>query len=279
MRKMVRYVHSGADQAYSDEFLRAMSEMASPAATGGISGSHPGTHQRKLAAILFADVVGYSRLMGEDETATYDALQRLRRAIDPMIAGHAGRIVSTAGDGLLADFGSVVDALSCAVEMQQAARDLNAESPPDRHLQLRIGVNLGDVIVADDHDLYGDGINIAARLQTLAAPGGICLSHTAHEQVKNKLALDYRPLGRYRVKNIAEPVRVYAVGATPPAAAFARWRALIAVGVAGIGIAAGLIVVVLDRSPQSSEIGAAVAAPVVATLAVPSRLAERTSVA
>src|SRR5437868_1129985 len=253
-----------------------MSEMASPAATDRASGAH----QRKLAAILCADVVGYSRMMGEDETATYDALKQLRRAIDPLIAGHAGRIVSTAGDGLLADFGSVVDALSCAVEMQQIARDLNAASPPDRHLQLRIGVNLGDVIVADDNDLYGDGINIAARLQTLAAPGGICLSHTAHEQVKNKLALDYRPLGRHRVKNIAEPVRVYAVGATAPAAVrlFARWRRLMGGAVAGISIAAGIVVVMLDRSPQPSTVGAAVAAPV-ATLAVPARLAERTPVA
>src|SRR5205085_3875080 len=114
-----------------------MSEMvlASPAATDRTSGAH----QRKLAAILFADVVGYSRLMGEDETATYDALKRLRRTIDPLIAGHTGRIVSTAGDGLLADFGSVVDALSCAVNMQQTACDLNSALPPDRHLQLRIG--------------------------------------------------------------------------------------------------------------------------------------------
>src|SRR5947207_1374888 len=210
-----------------------MSEMASPAATDRASGAH----QRKLAAILCADVVGYSRMMGEDETATYDALQRLRRAIDPMIAGHAGRIVSTAGDGLLADFGSVVDALSCAVEMQQAARDRNAESPPDRHLQLRIGVNLGDVIVADNNDLYGEGINIAARLQALAAPGGICLSHTVYDQVRNKLALDYRSLGAHRVKNIAEPVRVYAVGAAPPATVarlLARQRVPIAVGVAAM---------------------------------------------
>jgi adenylate cyclase len=254
-----------------------MSEMDSPAATDGASRAH----QRKLAAILFADVVGYSRLMGENETATYDALKRLRRAIDPLIAGHAGRIVSTAGDGLLADFGSVVDALSCAVEMQRAAGDLNAASPPDRHLQLRIGVNLGDVIVADDNDLYGDGINIAARLQALASPGGICLSQTVYEEVKNKLDLDYRSLGAHRVKNIAEPVRVYAVGATAPAAVrlLARWRGLIAVAVAGIAIAAGLVVVVFDRSPQSSAVGAAVAAPVVATLAVPARLAERTPVA
>jgi len=251
--------------------------MVPPAATDGA----PGIHQRKLAAILFADVVGYSRLMGENETATYDALQRLRRAIDPMITGHAGRIVSTAGDGLLADFGSVVDALACAVEMQQTARDLNAASPPDRHLQLRIGVNLGDVIVAEDNDLYGDGVNIAARLQALAAPGGICLSQTVYDQVRNKLALDYRPLGRHRVKNIAEPVRVYAVGAAPPAAArlFVRWRGLIAVAVAGIVIAAGVIVVAFDRSHQPSAVGAAVAAPVVATLAVPARMAERTSVA
>jgi TolB-like protein/class 3 adenylate cyclase/Tfp pilus assembly protein PilF len=254
-----------------------MSEMASPAATDRASGAH----QRKLAAILFADVVGYSRLMGQDETATYDALQRLRRAIDPMIVRHAGRIVSTAGDGLLADFGSVIDALSCAVEMQQTARDLNAASPPERHLQLRIGVNLGDVIVADDNDLYGDGINIAARLQALAAPGGICLSHTVYEQIKNKLNLDYRPLGRHRVKNIADPVRVYAVGPTAKAAQlFTRRRGLIAVAVAGFAIAAGLIVGGLDLFPrQSPPVGAAVAAPVVATLAVPARLAERSPIA
>src|SRR4051794_29951786 len=187
-----------------------------------------------------------SRLMGEDETATYDALQRLRRAIDPIIAGHAGRIVSTAGDGLLADFGSVVDAMSCAVEMQQVARDLNAAAPPDRQLELRIGVNLGDVIVADDNDLYGDGINIAARLQALAAPGGICLSHTVYDQVKNKLVLDYLPLGRHWVKNIAQPVRVYAVGATPPAARlFIRWRGLSAAAAVGLVIIVGIMVVLL----------------------------------
>src|SRR5438477_2928649 len=244
-----------------------MSEMASPAATDRASGAH----QRKLAAILCADVVGYSRLMGEDETATYDALQRRRGGIGPIIAGHTGRIVSTAGDGLLADFGSVVDALSCAVEMQQTARDLNAASPPDRHLQLRIGVNLGDVIVADDDDLYGEGINIAARLQALAAPGGICLSHTVYDQVRNKLALDYRSLGAHRVKNIAEPVRVYAVGATSPAALrlFVRWRGLIAIAVTGLVIAAGLVVLVLDRSPREP---AAVPAPAITTLAAPARL-------
>jgi adenylate cyclase len=263
-----------------DGRLHAMSEPASSATAGGASGAH----QRKLAAILCADVVGFSRLMGEDEAATYDALRRLRGAIDPMIVAHSGRIVSTAGDGLLADFASVVDALSCAIEMQRIAGDLNAASPAKRHLQLRIGVNLGDVIVADDNDLYGDGINIAARLEALAAPGGICLSHTVYEQVKNKLDLDYRPLGRHRVKNIAESVRVYAVGAAAPASVarrFTRWRVLSVVGVAGIGIAAGLIVLVLDRSPthEPSTAGFAVEAPAVATLAAPARLAERTPIA
>src|SRR5215472_10995596 len=136
-----------------------------------------GAHQRKLAAILCADVVGFSRLMGEDETATYDALRRLRRAIDPLIAAKSGRIVSTAGDGFLAEFASIVDALSCAVEMQRRAGESNTGLPPERRLKLRIGVNLGDVIVADDNDIYGDGVNIAARLEALARPGGICLSH------------------------------------------------------------------------------------------------------
>ena len=122
-----------------------------------------------------------------------------------------GRIVSTAGDGLLADFSSVVDALACAAEIQQHARRLNDPLPPARRLELRIGVNLGDVIVGDDGDLYGEGVNIAARLQTLAAPGTICLSQTVYEQVKNKLDFTYRPLGPQRVKNIADPVRAYAV--------------------------------------------------------------------
>jgi adenylate cyclase len=246
-------------------------------------GHAPGAHQRKLAAILCADVASFSRLMREDEAATYDALKRLRSAIDPLIAGHAGRIVSTAGDGLLADFGSVVGALACAVEIQQAARDLNAAAPRERHLQLRIGVNLGDVIVADDNDLYGDGINIAARLQALAPPGGICLSQIVYEQVKNKLTLDFRSLGAHRVKNIAEPVRVYAVGPALPGTRwrFARWRMPIVLWVAGIGIAAGLIVVVVAQFSirDPSPVAAATAARAVPTLAVPARLAERTPIA
>src|SRR6516164_3932892 len=167
--------------------------------------------KRKLAAILHADVAGFSRLMGEDESGTHRVLGELRCAVDPLIAAHSGRIVGTAGDSLLADFSSVVDALNCAVEMQLAARAINDPIPPDRRLELRIGVNLGDVIV-DGEDIFGDGVNIAARLEGLAQPGTVCISHTVYEQVRNKLHLNYHPLGSHRVKNIAEPVRAYAVG-------------------------------------------------------------------
>src|SRR5205823_3251586 len=176
----------------------------------------PASRKRKLAAILHADVVGYSRLMGEDEAGTHQALGELRRAVDPLIAAHAGRIVGTAGDGVLADFSSVVDALNCAVEMQRATCAINEPVPQQRRLELRIGVNLGDVIV-DGDNIFGDGVNIAVRLEGLARPGTICISHTVYDQVRNKLDLEYRPLGRHRVKNIAQPVRAYAVGI--PAAA------------------------------------------------------------
>ena len=174
------------------------------------------SRKRKLAAILHADVVGFSRLMGEDETGTHQALGRLRRAVDPLIAARGGRIVGTAGDSLLADFPSVVDALNCALEMQRASRAINDPMPPERRLELRIGVNLGDVII-DGDDIFGDGVNIAARIEALAKPGSVCISHTVYEQVKNKLDLDYRPLGSHRVKNIAEPVRAYEVGAAAAA--------------------------------------------------------------
>src|ERR1700758_2418417 len=124
----------------------------------------PSSRKRKLAAILHADVVEFSRLMGEDETATHEALGKLRHAVDPLITANGGRIVGTAGDSLLADFSSVVDALSCAVEMQRTSRAINDPIPPERRLELRIGVNLGDVIV-DGDDIFGDGVNIAARLE------------------------------------------------------------------------------------------------------------------
>ena len=241
-----------------------------------------GTRKRKLAAILHADVVGFSRLMGEDEAGTHQALGELRGKLDPLIAAHGGRIVGTAGDSLLADFSSVVDALGCAVEMQRAARVINDPSPPERRLELRIGVNLGDVIV-DGADIFGDGVNIAARLEALAEPGTVCISQTVYDQVRNKLDLDYRPLGSHRVKNIAEPVRAYAVGisAAVPRARKGR-RPLMAAG----GTAAGLVVAGLVAWALHSGagrvllgLGAAPRPVEVASLAAPARLARRPSLA
>ena len=255
-------------------------------AVSSLNESAGAARPRKLAAILCADVAGFSRLMGEDEAATYDALSRLRGEIKPLIASHRGRIVSTAGDGFLADFASVVDALSCAVEIQNAALRLNEPLPPARRLQLRIGVNLGDVIVAEDGDLYGDGVNIAARLQTLASPGGICLSQTVYDQVHNKLALGYRPLGTHRVKNIADPVRAYAVGATAGEKVSRLgfrflWPMAAASGLVSLTLL-GILVWPSNHftPPQSSSTAAPAdqAAPV-ASLADPTRMALRTSVA
>lgn len=242
-----------------------------------VSESAVAPRQRKLTAILCADVAGFSRLMGEDEAATYDALSQLRLVVDPLIASHGGRIVSTAGDGLLADFGSVVDALSCAVEIQNSARRLNEPLPLPRRLELRIGVNLGDVIVAEDGDLYGDGVNIAARLQTLAPPGGVCLSQTVYDQVRNKLTLDFRPLGPHRVKNIADPVRAYVVGGTAPGSRRrfkGRWP-LAPVAVLAVAVLiAGSLFWLIERAGSRLE-----QAVPVASLATPARLAARTSVA
>jgi adenylate cyclase len=241
----------------------------------------PSSRKRKLAAILHADVVGFSRLMGEDEAGTHRALGELRGAVDPLIAAHGGRIVGTAGDSLLADFSSVVDALKCAVEMQRAARAINDPLAPDRRLELRIGVNLGDVII-DGDNIFGDGVNIAARLEALAQPGTVCISHTVYEQVRNKLDLDYRPLGSHRVKNIAEPIRAYAVG-VPAAAPRPRKgrRLLVAAAGAAALIVAGLVAWAFHAGAGRELLGL-VAAPKtveVASLATPARLAERPSVA
>src|SRR5690349_21917910 len=142
-----------------------------------------GRVERRLAAILAADVAGYSRLMGIDEEGTLAALKDHRRAVvDPKIAEHRGRIVKTTGDGMLVEFVSVVDAVRCAVDVQRAMLERNAEVAPDRRIQFRVGINVGDII-SDDNDIYGDGVNVAARLEALAEPGGICVSRTVHEQV------------------------------------------------------------------------------------------------
>ena len=164
---------------------------------------------RRLAAILAADVAGYSRLMGADEEGTHERLKAHRRAlVDPKISEHSGRIVKTTGDGMLAEFPSVVDAVRCAAELQRAMIDREAGMPEDRRIRLRIGINLGDVIVEDD-DIFGDGVNVAARLEALAEPGGICISRTVRDHIRDKLIYAFEDLGEQSVKNIARPVRVY----------------------------------------------------------------------
>jgi adenylate cyclase len=239
------------------------------------------SRKRKLAAILHADVVAFSRLMGEDEAGTHQSLGRLRRAVDPLIMADGGRIVGTAGDSVLADFSSVVDALNCALEMQRAARAINDTISPERRLELRIGVNLGDVIV-DGDDIFGDGVNIAARLQALTKPGTVCISQTVYEHVRNKLDFRYRPLGSHRVKNIAEPVRAYAVEVTAPARRRRRrrWPLVAATGAAAV-VAAGVSVWALrpDVGRHLFDIGSAGKPVEVATLASAARLEARPSVA
>jgi TolB-like protein/class 3 adenylate cyclase len=166
---------------------------------------------RRLAAILAADVAGYSRLMGADEEGTLERLKALRRELlDPKIAEHHGRIVKTTGDGVLVEFASVVDAVRCAVEVQQAMAERNTGVAADNRIELRIGINLGDVIVEGD-DLYGDGVNIAARVEALADAGGVLVSNTVHDQVRDRLPFVFEDLGEQQVKNIARPVRVYRV--------------------------------------------------------------------
>jgi adenylate cyclase len=170
--------------------------------------------KRKLAAILSADVAGYSRLMGEDEAATVKTLETYRRVISDLIQQHRGRVVDSPGDNLLAEFASVVDAVQCAVAVQKEIQARNQELPETRRMQFRIGINLGDVIEEEDR-LYGDGVNIAARLESLAEPGGICISKTAFDHIETKLPLGYECLGEQTVKNIAKPVCAYKVQMDP----------------------------------------------------------------
>jgi adenylate cyclase len=166
--------------------------------------------ERKLTTILCADVYGYSRLMEQDEAATLATLRLYRDAIDGLIARHRGRIASTAGDSLLADFPSVVEAVQCAIEIQQELAGRNRSLPDARRMAFRIGINLGDVMLHDG-DLYGEGVNIAARLEALAEPGGICISRTVYDQVRNKLTVAFEDLGDQPVKNISEPVQAFRV--------------------------------------------------------------------
>jgi len=183
---------------------------------------------RRLTAILAADVAGYSRLMGADEEGTHERLKaHLWELVDPKIADHRGRVVKNTGDGFLAEFASVIDAVRCAVEVQRGMAERNGAVPTAARIEFRVGINLGDVI-AEDHDIFGDGVNVAARLEALADPGGICISRVVRDQIRDKLPYSFEDLGEQSVKNIARPVRVYALrheavaGPTSPSALFAR---------------------------------------------------------
>src|SRR6266700_2245169 len=167
---------------------------------------------RKIAAILVADVVGYSRLASADEDRILARLRALRSdLIDPAIAVHHGRVVKRTGDGFLVEFRSVVDAVRCAIEVQNGMVERNAGLPPERRIEFRVGIHLGDVVEESDGDLMGDGVNIAARLEGMAEPGSICISEDAYRQVKARLNLEVSDLGPTQLKNIVEPVRVYSL--------------------------------------------------------------------
>jgi adenylate cyclase len=169
------------------------------------------TATRRLAAILAADVAGYSRLIGVDEGGTLQALKAIRaELIDPTIAAHNGRLGKTTGDGLLVEFGSVVDALRCATEVQAGMVERNTAVPADKRIEFRIGINMGDIVV-EDGDIFGDGVNIAARLEGLAEPGGICVSARVQEDASGKLDLAFEDMGEQHLKNIARPVRAYRI--------------------------------------------------------------------
>jgi adenylate cyclase len=164
--------------------------------------------QRRLAAILAADVVSYSRLMGQDETGTLAALKALRtEVLEPKIAEHSGRVFKTTGDGLLAEFPSVVNAVECAMDIQRFMSERNREVPEDRRIQLRIGINLGDIIV-EDGDVFGDGVNVAARVESIAPPGGVAITETVRDHLGSRLNLHFEDLGKQTLKNIDRPVTV-----------------------------------------------------------------------
>ena len=180
------------------------------------------TVTRKLAAILIADVVGFSRHMERDEAGAFERLRRIRaRIVDPKIAEHGGRVVKTAGDGMLLEFGSADAALRCAIDVQRAMAEDNRSKPSEERIEFRIGINLGDIIV-DGNDIAGDGVNVAARLEALAEPGGICVSAAVREQVHGSLDVSFDDIGEQQVKNILRPIRVYRVAAAHAASPFPK---------------------------------------------------------
>jgi adenylate cyclase len=229
---------------------------------------------RKLVAILAADVVGYSRLAGSDEDRTLARLRALRSdLIDPTIAVHNGRVVKRTGDGNIVEFRSVVDAVRCAIEVQNGMVERNVGLPPERRIEFRVGIHVGDVVEESDGDLMGDGVNIAARLEGIAKPGSICLSEDAYRQVKSRLELTVNDLGTVRLKNIAEPIRVYSVqvgvpvkakltqSVTPKQRSLAVLLAAAVVALAGIAgaawyfVGAGRIATIVSNAPTASKAG------------------------
>src|SRR6516225_3231606 len=201
-------------------FARRCGDLCRRAAQGRDAGGM--TTFRRLAAILAADVAGYSRLIGADEGGTLERLRALRRELlDPKIAEHRGRLVKTTGDGLLVEFGSVVDALRCAVEVQREMTGRNGGVTPDNRIEFRVGINVGD-IVAEDGDIFGDGVDVAARLEALAEPGGICVAARVQEDAAGKIDLAFEDIGEQSLKNIVRPVRVYRVRLASVSAAMAR---------------------------------------------------------
>jgi adenylate cyclase len=243
---------------------------------------------RKIAAILAADMVGYSRLAGADEDRTLSRLRGLRSDLfDPAIAAHHGRIVKRTGDGSLIEFRSVVDAVRCAVEVQNGLIERNAGLPPERRIEFRVGIHLGDVVEESDGDLMGDGVNIAARLEGIAAPGAICLSEDAYRQVKGRLDLAVTDLGQTQLKNIAEPIRVYSlqVGVPaqakpapaaapvtepkPPASKERSFLAALALGIAGLLIVIAALAYFLGSRPPT--VATNTSAPVASNAAAPTK--------
>src|SRR5881396_3476349 len=181
--------------------------------------------ERRLATIMMADVAGYSRMMGENEEGTVAVLRGHREIFDALLKAHRGRVFNTAGDAILAEFPSAVEAVRCATEIQTALRTRNEHLPPERRMWFRIGINLGDVIVQGD-DLLGDGVNVAAPIQSIAEPGGVCISGSVYDQIQNKLTLQIKQLGEKSFKNIAQPVRTFSIsddGAVAKPFAM-RWR-------------------------------------------------------
>jgi adenylate cyclase len=229
--------------------------------------------ERKLTAILCADVHGYSRLMGADEEATLRSLSSHRKVIAGLVEQHRGRFIDATGDSVLAEFASVVNAVECAIEIQSTLRAENASLPAERRMEFRIGINLGDVIV-EGEQIYGDGVNVAARVQSLAEPGGICVSGNVQEQIGNKLAIDFFDLGEQAVKNIAKPVRVFRVLTEPADTARARSRVRTqlagkylrraAFAVAGLAIVAGAVVLAPRLSVRAPAASASAQLPLTA---------------